>query len=223
MDLKPNVLFIGKMASGKSHAAKFLKEKYGYTHLSLADPIRVIEKEFEETNSGEASTFSDRLWKALGEGNIITSAQFWKFHGLMTKEVVNIPLETPKPRRRLQYIGTEIGRKQIDPEIWIKIALHTVHQNADKYFVCDDVRFLNEYDMFTKAGFVGLKLVVSPEIQRERLEVLYNMTFDEVKQALSHDSEQEIDFIPAPSEYYVNADQSLIKMYKEIETKLELA
>ncbi len=220
--MKPNVVFIGKMASGKSHAAKFLIEKYGYTHLSLADPIRVIEKYFEETNNGETTGFSDKLWIALGSGQIINNEQFWHFHSAMLKEVSEIPVEFPKPRRRLQHIGTEIGRKQIDPDLWIKIALHTVKSNPDIHYVCDDVRFLNEYEAFTNENFIGLKLNVSPETQMERLEVLYNMTFEQVKQALAHDSEQEIDYIPAPPEHHVNADQSLVKMYKEIEQTLGL-
>ena len=219
--MKPNIAFIGKMASGKSHASKFLRDKYGYSHLSLAAPIRMIEEEYEKTDEGKKNDFSDRLWRVLGAGKIIDNTQFWEFFKLM-EEVGKIPRETPKPRHRLQFIGTEIGRKQIDPEIWIKIALHTVETSPESYFVCDDVRFLNEYEAFTKAGFQSLKLIVSPEIQRERLEVLYNMTFDEVKQALAHDSEQEIDFIPVLPEQYVNADQNLIKMFKEIEQKLEL-
>ena len=220
--MKPNILFIGKMASGKTHAGKFLQDKFGYTSLSLAEPIKVIEKHFEEYDDGRNGGFSEKLWVALGAGQVISNELFWKFAKLMRDEVANIPIEYPKPRSRLQHIGTDIGRKQIDPEIWIKIALNTVRQNPSKHFVCDDVRFVNEYAAFMESdlNFRGFKLVVSPEVQRERLEVLYGMSFEEVKEALSHDSEQEVDIIPAPPECYIDADQNLIKMYKEIETKL---
>lgn len=222
--MKPNVIFVGKMASGKSHAAKFLIEKYGYTHLSLADPIKKIETLFEKASNGEFkdSDFSDKLWYELGEGEIINNNEFWKFVQLLREQLPQIPLETPKPRQRLQFIGTELGRKQIDPEIWIKIAIRKAKRNLNTHYVCDDVRFLNEFDHFTNNGFKGLKLLVSPETQIERLQVLYNMSLEEIKTALSHDSELEVDYIITSPENYINADQSLVKMYKEIEQKLGL-
>lgn len=218
--MKPNLLFIGKMASGKTHGSRFVQDKYGYTILSLASPIKIIEHEFNKHDNGHGVEFQDKLWQILGSGKVINNKQFWNFIRLMREEVGKIPLDFPKPRKRLQIIGTDIGRKQIDDEIWIKIALNTIAENPDKHFVCDDVRFVNEYAAFIEADFTALKLVVSPEMQCERLEVLYGMNFDEVKEALTHDSEQEIDLIPAPPECYIDADQNLIKMYKEIEVKL---
>lgn len=213
------------MASGKSHAAKFLIEKYGYTHLSLAAPIKAIEHEYEDDEphvGRRATTLSDRLWILLGEGKVISNELFWKFFEKLQQEIYNIPLEYPKPRKRLQFIGTDIGRNLIDPEIWIKLALHKVEQNPGVQFVCDDVRFLNEYSSFVDKGFTGLKLEVSPEVQLERLQTLYNMTSQQIEDSRKHASETEIDLVTVPKQYLIDADQNLIKMYKQIELALEL-
>lgn len=227
-----NVLLIGKMASGKSHAAKFLIDKHGYKHLSLASPIKKLEEEFHNHTHGtsdfmseyDKDDFEDLAWILLGSGEVISSKEIEKFLQLFYENVPKIEREIPKPRKRLQYIGTELGRKTIDDQIWIKLAIH----KARKYFkhtdklVMDDVRFVNEYESFMNANldFIGLKLDVSKDIQRERLQVLYNMTDEEISLALSHDSEQEVDLINVDSKYHINADVNLIKMYKEIEEKL---
>jgi dephospho-CoA kinase len=41
-----NIGVIGKLGSGKTSAANFLIDNYGYTRLSLADPIKEIMKEY---------------------------------------------------------------------------------------------------------------------------------------------------------------------------------
>jgi hypothetical protein len=54
-----------------------------------------------------------------------------------------------KGRRLLQLIGTECGRKCIDPEIWVKKWLKAVEGASLDHdvVVCDDLRFHNEYQV----------------------------------------------------------------------------
>ena len=53
-----------------------------------------------------------------------------------------------KPRRLYQFIGTELGRDTIDPNIWVN-ALHKrylEHYPTAQFILIDDLRFPNECD-----------------------------------------------------------------------------
>ena len=65
-------------------------------------------------------------------------------------------LEYKKDRRFLQLIGTEWGRN-IDPDIWVKIALNSQPKEGNVY--CADVRFKNEFDALKNDGFIMVKLI----------------------------------------------------------------
>lgn len=56
-----------------------------------------------------------------------------------------------KPRTLLQYIGTEIGRKQINDNIWINRCIDNAIQIAEARRLCiiADVRFINEANAIT--------------------------------------------------------------------------
>jgi hypothetical protein len=86
-------------------------------------------------------------------------------------------------------------------------------------WVCDDIRFPNEYEAFLET-FYPIKLVVSPKIQQERLSVLYGMSEEEIKLKLSHESEKLVDSIDVPAESLINADLRLIDMLIEVERRL---
>jgi len=65
-------------------------------------------------------------------------------------------LEYKKDRKFLQLAGTEWGRN-IDPDIWIKIALNSQPKEGNIY--CADVRFKNEFEALKNDGFTMIKLI----------------------------------------------------------------
>jgi len=220
---KPNVMLIGEMASGKSHAARFLCDKYGYTLLSLAQPVKDIEEVFHQYENKIINDLvaDEDIWRILGSEQIIDNGMYWEFIKILEEELPKIPREDPKPRKRLQYIGTDLGRKQISENLWIDIAMKRVKEEIGP-FVIDDLRFLNEYEIFKTIGFIPIKLIMSPQIQQKRLEVLYGFDEDEISLQLTHESETELNRIEINEKYNVDADQNLITMYEEIEQKLNL-
>ena len=92
-------------------------------------------------------------------------------HGRLLKEHLEALLDEPEisPRHVLQIIGTEWGREQVHPDIWVK---HTL-SNIETYYgsravlgfqsqdavVISDCRFVNEAALIQNNGGVVIKVV----------------------------------------------------------------
>ena len=64
-------------------------------------------------------------------------------------------------RKLLQFIGTELFRTNIAPDIWVKSLWLRVKSNPDKNYVVTDVRFPNELNYLRDNGgedFVSFKV-----------------------------------------------------------------
>ena len=179
--------FCGKMGSGKTTCSSFLVENFGFRKISLADPVYQVVLNIDKYHPEE-------LYKKFLEPYInppLPADKRQKFIQVIEK-INEIPKETPKPRKRLQWFGTEGGRNTIDKDIWIDILLEKVRQNPKQKIVIDDVRFVNEAKKLRKAGFFIIKLQISESEQMRRLFKLYQ-NFD--PKVLKHDSEVEIDLL----------------------------
>jgi dephospho-CoA kinase len=83
-----------------------------------------------------------------------------------------------KDRQLLQFLGTDVGREMVNPDIWVnrmKEDIFIVSATADRLygqklkFVSDDVRFPNEHEAFKSMGWVGIYLDVPDEVREQRL------------------------------------------------------
>ena len=65
-----------------------------------------------------------------------------------------------KLRTLLQYIGTEVGRKIIDDELWINLSINNISRKATANRLCiiPDVRFNNEAEIIRKLGGKIIKI-----------------------------------------------------------------
>jgi len=113
------IALIGPKRSGKTTAAKYLVKKYGFTRRAFADPLK------------------DML-RVLGLKNAHINGGF--------KEMPTSLLCGQTPRHAMQTLGTEWGRKLIDPDIWITAWYNTLPKG---HVVIDDMRFPNEYQFIT--------------------------------------------------------------------------
>ena len=113
------VSFVGEIGSGKSTAAKYLVEHYGFTYVRFAGPLK------------------DML-KAIG----LTHAQVDGDQ----KEVPCELLGGRTPRFAMQTLGSEWGRDCIGPDFWRNLWVDQVRTilNHGGRVVVDDCRFGNE-------------------------------------------------------------------------------
>ena len=176
-----NVMFVGPMGSGKTFYSNILISK-GYKRIALADPIKELEAgiTWGENLVKLATPFINRV-PEYGIDELRAMVKILRIAG-------DMPREEPKPRARLQYIGTEGGREMIDQDIWIKILKGTVEAEPDTNWVCDDCRFVNEYELL-KDTFTVVKVLIDEETQLARLSKDYP-DFD--PKVLEHASEQDI-------------------------------
>lgn len=110
----------GYAQAGKDTVAEILVEDYGYTRIGFADTIKKAAYILDPIITLDGMRLAHAVDKYGWEGS---------------KQV-------PEVRRILQVLGAEIGRDLIDPNLWVELTMHSVHQN-DK-IVISDVRFRNE-------------------------------------------------------------------------------
>ncbi|WP_367154669.1 hypothetical protein [Methylomonas sp. HYX-M1] len=122
--------FTGRKQSGKSTAASALLS-LGYRRHSFADPLRAM---------------VDVLLSALG----LTAAEIAACHA--SKEEVIYPIGVSM-RHLLQTLGTDWGRRLINPDLWVMCEQARLEQlSADAHRVYDDVRFENEAALIRAHG-----------------------------------------------------------------------
>lgn len=69
------------------------------------------------------------------------------------------------PRDALIKVGTELFRKQVDPDIWVKSTINRIKQSSAQYIFITDARFHNELQM-VKDAFPNHKtfLIIRPDV-----------------------------------------------------------
>lgn len=163
------IAFTGKLASGKTTAAKFLVDERDFVRMALADELKAIGAEIATwMHQSRVLSHEDRM-------------------RLLDKK-------TTLGRRWLQFLGTECLRSRL-PDIWIQILLHKIRSSAMSKIVVDDARFLNEAQTLRQAGFLVVK-VQTPEADRlARIEELYPQYRGRLEELSAHPSETEVDLV----------------------------
>ncbi len=136
----PKIIGIcGKKYHGKDTVANHLVEKYGYTRIAFADPIKDICKivfglTHEQLNSNLKEEVDD----------------YWKI----------------SPRQLMQFIGTDLFRNNtatimphIGDNIWIHVLLKHISDNPSTKFVITDIRFENEFEYISKLNGTIIKVI----------------------------------------------------------------
>ena len=111
----------GKARSGKDTIAEILREK-GYERTALADPLRDIVKGVFHPSEEEQENREQELENWPG----------WSV------------------RKLLQFIGTELFRKNIAEDVWVRSLLLRT-RDSEKKFVVSDIRFPNEAEALRSA------------------------------------------------------------------------
>ena len=178
------IAFCGKAGSGKTELANLL----GYTKLALADPIKNIEKDLDNKSISNLQIYKKHIEPYYILDPLQLAIAFKIFDNARL-----LPREAPKPRKRLQYIGTDGFRMQIDSDIWVKIT-ERIAETLGENVVIDDVRFPNEYKILKLSGWTLIKILVNDTLRISRLKDLYGEVDPEI---FSHPSETAVDLIDA--------------------------
>ena len=96
-----------------------------------------------------------------------------------------------KDRKLLQQIGMKM--REIRPMVWIDYIIE--ESNGYEYVVVDDVRFINEVKQFKEKGWKLVKLEITDEIQKSRLQNTYD-DWESHWNNRDDPSEAEVDKIP---------------------------
>lgn len=133
--LPPVIGLCGPQGAGKDTVALAIRERLRQTHtvevISFAGPIR------------------DMLAALLAHLDIDRAVM----EDRATKEVC-LPELARSPRELTRTLGTEWGRREVHPDLWVLIAKHRLGRNreAGRLTVVTDVRFENEAHFIRKSG-----------------------------------------------------------------------
>ncbi len=184
----PQIIGItGRKFNGKDTLGNYLVNNFSYKKLSYADPIKDITRILFGFNE-------EQLYGSL-------------------KETIDDNWNTT-PRNIMQFLGTEIFRKQMDQVIpnigedfWIKCLevkmTNLLKENPNQKFVICDVRFPNEVESIKKLG--GTVIRVKRELS----------TNNDL-----HESEKYIESLDVDFEMINNT--TIEQLYKNFENKFNL-
>lgn len=132
--------------SGKTTIANYLVEQYKYHRIPFADPLKLMMKTLLQC-FGYSTACGDKL---LNDPTL--------------KEKI-LPKLGVTPRYMMQTLGTEWGRKLINPEIWLFAWKQSVEElGVYGNVVVDDVRFPNELGIVKSMPDSALWWVERPNI-----------------------------------------------------------
>lgn len=151
----------GYANAGKSTAANYLVDTYGFTRLSFASALKdVCAALFHwDRTRLEGLTPRDREWREVPD-------EFWS----------RVLERRWTPRIALQYVGTEVMRNSLHKDIWVNRVAAQLHSlGPDAKVVFDDARFLNELE--TIRAFGGSLVVVGRTYPSQEHIQLWNAAF----------------------------------------------
>lgn len=113
----------GRKQSGKSTAARYIRDTYAFHHVDFSGPIRSLVANMLDTTVEAMEPIKEQPHPVLGGRT---------------------------PRYAMQSLGTEWGRQMIHPDVWImSMALRI---RTTPRLVIADVRFDNEAQLITDHG-----------------------------------------------------------------------
>jgi|TARA_R110002012_G_scaffold321787_1_gene551397 adenylate kinase family enzyme len=142
------------------------------------------------------TTLAEEIRKQFTEGYNGHSAMVSL--GAPVKEVARNYFLMPadvKDRLLLQQIGQQF--RTIKPDVWVDLLMQDVAGLADTtevdLAICDDVRFVNELNAMKNDGWMTIRLTVSEEEQKRRLESAYGDKWTEHWRNRNEISETDLD------------------------------
>ena len=151
--MKPQVigLYSPAPACGKTAASQRLCDMHGYVPVKFAGALKyMLFMLYQYTTGADNSTTFEYL-----EGKHKNTPIEWAGGKSM--------------RHMMQTLGTEWGRSQVDPELWVEITKKRIINlvAAGGSVVVDDMRFENEFQMISELPLVtSLVRIERPDVEK---------------------------------------------------------
>lgn len=168
------IAFCGAMCSEKDTLCDELSKKLpNTTKLAFADSLKdeldeiiINIKKFYDTNN---SLYFYELIKEKNLKLIEVSNLCVIFEPLLKLSInFNSRSRYQEVRKALQYLGTDIRRKQ-NPNYWVNKMKQKLEQNKDKTILISDARFLNEIEMLEELDAIIICLDIDEKTRKARL------------------------------------------------------
>lgn len=142
------------------------------------------------------TTLAEEIRKQFTEGYNGHSAMVSL--GAPVKEVARNYFLMPadvKDRLLLQQIGQQF--RTIKPDVWVDLLMQNVEVMTDttevELVICDDVRFVNEFEAMRQDGWLTIRLTVDEAEQKRRLEMAYGDEYPKHWENRNEISETDLD------------------------------
>lgn len=148
----------GKKRAGKDTVAAYLVEKYGFTRVAFADPLREVALKVDPIIGAEVDPQGSAAYGYGGEVHDIATAEPVHLSDVVSQRGWEAAKDHcvygPEVRRILQRMG--VGVRDLDPDFWLRVAAEKigVMMDARRNVVVTDVRFPNEADYIKRHGFL---------------------------------------------------------------------
>jgi len=124
---------LGRAGSGKSTAARYLRDHHGADVTGLAVPLKEMAREIWEFSSDQL--YGDAAVKERVD-------ERWNM----------------SPRTVMQRLG-QSARQHLGPKVWINGLRLAINASHAQFVVVEDVRYENEAQAFAEAGWSVVKIV----------------------------------------------------------------
>jgi len=183
------IVFAGKKGSGKDSAAEALMERYKFTRIAMADPLKEM---CSEVFKIPMINFHDRVLKEklFDEPIVIDYLDIDEIRKWLTSKGIDITYEMREAmeeighnhkiysiRGLLVFVGTDLIRHNVNPDVWLNLALDKI-KDTEKHVVVTDARFENERRALKQIGGV-ICLVKRPGLMDESTHETENSLGDE--------------------------------------------
>tara|TARA_B100001287_G_scaffold36658_1_gene26084 strand:+ start:5686 stop:6216 length:531 start_codon:yes stop_codon:yes gene_type:complete len=129
--------------------------------------------------------------------------QIFSFGGKVKEVATDLFNMKQKDRTLLVSIGTKM--REIDPDVWTNYVIKQTEGLT--HCIIDDLRYQNEYEALSNAGFEIIQLVIDEKSQKKRIIESYPNNYQDHLNNCEHSSEKNtFNWLPHDEPIIINTD-----------------
>lgn len=216
-----NISVSGKIASGKTTVADYIKEQYGFTQIRSAKYLKELCALIANKNLFLLAGFPTQIIdQKIAELLRYISISEEEYQHLLLKtdeyvemyhDITDTSKKTNEVRSMLQDVAYKI-KEEVRQSIWIDSCLKDMYEMDGENFIHDDLRYPFEHEKLRQHGFILIRLDIDEATQAKRVKKLYG-NID--KERFSHISETALDGYEF--DYRIDASLPLEEVLRQVD------